>query len=78
LILSLQIFFGYTVVYDISLNQSLDYFCKKYGNAGRFLAVRSLAWFEDAESEPDPVFLNGWVWKDVRQRVEKLVEGIIK
>jgi hypothetical protein len=52
--------------------------CKKYGNAGRFLAVRSLAWFEDAESEPDPVFLNGWVWKDVRQRVEKLVEGIIK
>ena len=62
----------------IPLDKALDYFCKKYGNAGRFLAVRSLAWFEDAESEPDPIFLNGWVWKDVRQRIEKLVEGIIQ
>ncbi|MDA3938565.1 MAG: hypothetical protein PF693_04550 [Spirochaetia bacterium] len=56
----------------------MDYFCEKYGNAGRFLAVRSLSWFEDAESEPDPVFLNGWVWKDVRQRVEKIVKEIIQ
>lgn len=62
----------------IPLVKALDYFCDKYGNAGRFLAVRSLAWFEDAESEPDPVFLNGWVWKDVRKRIESLVEGIIQ
>ena len=62
----------------INLAQALDYFCDKYGNAGRFLAVRSLAWFEDAESEPDPIFLNGWVWKDIRQRIESLVDGIIR
>ena len=62
----------------ISLEKSLDYFCEKYGNAGRFLAVRSLSWFGDTESEPDPIFLNGWTWKDVRHRVQKLVEGIIK
>ena len=62
----------------INLAQALDYFCDKYGNAGRFLAVRSLAWFKDAESEPDPIFLNGWVWKDVRQRIESLVDGIIR
>ena len=62
----------------IPLDKALDYFCEKYGNAGRFLAVRSLAWFEDAESEPDPIFLNGLVWKDVRQRIESLVMGIIQ
>ena len=62
----------------INLAQALDYFCDKYGNAGRFLAVRSLAWFEDAESEPDPIFLNGWVWKEIRQRIESLVDGIIR
>jgi len=62
----------------IPLDKALDYFCKKYGNTGRFLAVRSLAWFEDAESEPDPIFLNGWAWKDVRKRIEYLVEGIIQ
>lgn len=62
----------------ISLDKALDYFCQKYGNAGRFLAVRSLTWFEDAESEPDPIFLNGWLWPDVRYRIEKLIEEIIQ
>ncbi len=62
----------------IPLEKALDYFCQKYGNAGRFLAVRSLAWFEDAEAEPDPVFLNGWIWSDVRYRIEELIEGIIQ
>ncbi len=62
----------------IPLVKALDFFSDKYGNAGRFLAVRSLAWFEDAESEPDPFILNGWVWKDVRHRIETLVEAIIR
>ncbi len=62
----------------IPLAKSLDYFSDKYGNAGRFLAVRSLAWFEDAEDEPDPLFLNGWTWKDVRQRIESLVEELVR
>ena len=62
----------------IPLGKALDYFCQKYGNAGRFLAVRSLSWFEDAESEPDPVFLNGWLWSDVRYRIERLIKEIIQ
>jgi predicted nucleotidyltransferase component of viral defense system len=62
----------------IQLNMALDFFCKKYGEGGRFLAVRSLAWFADAEEEPDPVYLNGWSWKEVRGRVEQLVKNIIR
>jgi hypothetical protein len=62
----------------IQLNMALDFFCKKYGGGGRFLAVRSLAWFDDAEGEPDPVYLNGWSWKEVRGRVEQLVKNIIR
>ena len=61
----------------ISLSDALDHFCEKYGNAGRFLAIRSLAWFEEADLEPDPIFLNGWKWKDVRQRFKSLVDEII-
>jgi len=62
----------------IPLGKALDYFCQKYGNSGRFLAIRSLSWFEDAESEPDPVFLNEWLWSDVRSRIERLIRGIIQ
>ena len=58
------------------LEKSLDFFSEKYGDAGRFLAVRSLAWFEDAESEPDPLILNGWIWDDVRRRIEALVKAL--
>jgi hypothetical protein len=56
----------------ISLSKSLDFFSAKYGSAGRFLAVKSLAWFEDAEQEPDPIYLNGWTWKHVREEMTSL------
>jgi predicted nucleotidyltransferase component of viral defense system len=60
----------------VPLEKSLDFFSDKYGDAGRFLAVRSLAWFEDAESEPDPLILNGWTWEKVRLRMESLVKAL--
>lgn len=56
----------------ISLSDALDLFCRKYGQAGRFLAIRSLNWFDDTIGEPDPLFLNGWTWPEVRSRMEKL------
>jgi len=61
----------------ILLTQSLAYFCEKYGDAGRFLAIRSLAWFEDADAEPDPIYLNGWRWETVRDRMSALAKSLI-
>lgn len=61
----------------IPLADALDYFCQKYGPAGRFLSIRSLNWFEDAEREPDPVYLNGWTWDVVRQRMTRLAKGLV-
>jgi hypothetical protein len=57
--------------------QAVDFFCSKYGEAGRFLAIRSLNWFEDADSEPDPIYLNGWTWPEVRARMSELTRGLI-
>lgn len=62
----------------IPLPAALDFFCEKYGPAGRFLAIRSLAWFKDAEEEPDPVYLNGWRWPEVRERMERLAELLLR
>lgn len=61
----------------IQLQSALEKFCKKYGQAGRFLAIRSLNWFGDTASEPDPVFLNGWTWPLVRSRMEPLARSLI-
>lgn len=55
-----------------ALKTSLEHFCNKYGEGGRFLAIRSLNWFQDAEEEPDPVYLKGWSWPMVKQRMMAL------
>lgn len=62
----------------LSLETAVNHFCAKYGSEGRFHAIRSLAWFEDAETEPDPVFLNGWDWEYVRAEIGKRIESLIR
>jgi len=34
--------------------------------------LRSLTWFDDAEEEPEPVYLNDWNWEYVRANMEKI------
>lgn len=58
------------------LKSALEYFCLKYGEAGRFLAIRSLNWFEDAEEEPDPTYLNGWTWPTVKRQMTALAKAL--
>jgi predicted nucleotidyltransferase component of viral defense system len=60
----------------ISLSRSLDNFANKY-NGNKLLALRSLLWFDDAEDEPDPLFLNNWTWDLVRNEIQKAAETII-
>ena len=64
--------------HGITLERSLDLFCGKYGAKGRFLALRSLLWFEDSDGEPDPLYLNGWTWQDLRRRFEELARQLVK
>jgi predicted nucleotidyltransferase component of viral defense system len=61
----------------LELSKSLNLYCQKYGEAGRFLALRSLQWFEDAENEPDPLYLNEWTWDSVRNECAKLAAELI-
>lgn len=51
------------------LEKLLDWFSAKYRNSDPFAVIRSLAWFEDAEQEPDPVSLRGLSWNEVKETV---------
>lgn len=62
----------------LSLAESLDFFCAKYGPAGRFLAIRSLNWFGETETEPDPIYLNRWTWPLVCRRMTTLARALIQ
>jgi len=62
--------------YDLSeilghftIRQMIDFFTLKYPATDPFAVIRSLAWFEDGEMEPDPVPLRGQDWGSGKKRV---------
>lgn len=50
-----------------TLREMLGFFSVKYPNTDPFVAVRSLAWFEDAEQEPDPISRVDQTWIEVKK-----------
>lgn len=70
-------FFDLAVLLDhFPLPEMIGYFTGKYASADPFTVIRSLAWFEDAESEPDPVALDGRTWAGVKDRARAAVAGL--
>lgn len=59
-----------------SMEDMLGFFSSKYTRSDPFSVIRSLAWFEDAEIEPDPVSLSGMNWDGVKDRVLRAVAGL--
>jgi len=60
----------------VSLTAALESFSRKY-NGNKLLALRSLLWFEDAEKEPDPLYLNDWTWNIVRDKIQNLADLLL-
>lgn len=56
-----------------SIQQMIDLFAEKYPATDPFTVIRSLAWFEDAELDPDPVALNRMDWATVKERTRQAV-----
>lgn len=54
---------------ETGLEEALNLFEQKYSNTDRFVAIRSLAWFDDAEGEPEPVSPQGPTWAEVKRCV---------
>lgn len=47
----------------------LSFFLQKYPNASRWNLDKSLAYFDDAENEPDPIDLTGQTWAQVKNAI---------
>ena len=69
--------------YDLSellqhhtLEEMLRFFGAKYPATDPFAVIRSLAWFEDAEHEPDPIPLAGQTWDNIKQRMVHALRGL--
>jgi predicted nucleotidyltransferase component of viral defense system len=49
-----------------TIRQMIEFFSEKYPSTDPFTVIRSLAWFEDAEQEPDPLPRNAITWDEVK------------
>lgn len=65
------------VLKRFSLEEVLDFYSAKYGDANVFLALKSLTYFEDAEQEPMPTMLTSLAWDDVKTNIRSEVRKFI-
>jgi len=59
-----------------TLDEMLRFFSIKYPATDPFAIIRSLAWFEDAELEPDPVPLAAQTWDQIKRQMTKAVQAL--
>jgi hypothetical protein len=54
----------------------LDAYCRKYAASNKFMVIRSLAWFDDAEDEPDPESLTDQSWPSIKAAISAAVASL--
>lgn len=59
-----------------TLSEMLGVFSEKYPNTDPFAVIRSLAWFGEAEEEPDPIAMDGQKWDAVKRIMTEAVCGL--
>lgn len=66
----------YSLLDCFTMETMLGLFRGKYEQRNDLTVVKSLAYFDDAELEPDPVTLLSVTWADVKQRMVQVVSGL--
>lgn len=61
---------------EMSLNHILDLYDQKYTDGSRFIAIKSLTYFEDAESDPMPYMFEDVTWEDVKKSIIAAVQKL--
>ena len=54
-----------------SLDAIFDFYEKKYPEASRFMAMKSVMYFDDAESDPMPYMIKNKSWNEIKERILK-------
>lgn len=63
----------YTLLQSFSLDNILDMYSRKYSDGSLFIVMKSLIYFDDAETDPMPNVLNDTTWEDVKDCLRTVV-----
>lgn len=59
-----------------SLKEILDMYMQKYPDGSLFIAMKSLAYFEDAEADPMPFMFDNTDWGSVKANIREAITSI--
>lgn len=68
----------YFLLDHFSLPAMIDLYQEKYPDGNRFLLLKSLDYFEDAEEDNDPVFLQPADWSSIKKRITTEVHQLFQ
>ncbi|RLD47566.1 MAG: hypothetical protein DRI94_13845 [Bacteroidetes bacterium] len=63
----------YFLLKKLSLKQMLLLYLQKYSEGNEFLVLKSLGYFDDAESEPMPFMFEKTEWSEVKNKIKQTV-----
>lgn len=63
----------YELLKTYSISDMFEFFSIKFPKTAHFHILKSLTYFEDAEQEFDPIYLNNTDWEQVKSTIEKNV-----
>jgi len=58
------------------LETMIRFYQKKYSPASLLMVIRSLAWFDDAEAEPDPISLRDEPWPAIKNQISAAIRSL--
>lgn len=65
----------YTLLQHFALDEILDMYSRKYSDGSLFIVMKSLTYFDDAETDPMPNVLNDTTWEIVKDFLRKVVRN---
>lgn len=68
----------YFLIKELGFEQMLSFFTQKYPNQSELMILKSLTYFTDAETEPEPIVLLDCTWSQVKHEIEARVNQFIE
>ena len=65
----------YTLLQSFTLDDILDMYSRKYSDGSLFIVMKSLTYFDDAETDPMPNVLNDTTWKIAKDSIRTVVRN---
>jgi hypothetical protein len=68
----------YFLLNEFTLNEMMGFYKEKYSEGSEFLVLKSLTWFDDADTEPEINWLTKQNWPDIKQSILKATAQYLK